>query len=84
VCDGRCGEIDGPKKKISCHSLRHSYATHMLEAGVDILELQHYLGHTSLLTTVGYTQLTTTTKQRSSQQIDQFFNAFEITWGRIQ
>jgi site-specific recombinase XerD len=56
----------------------------MLEAGVDILELQHYLGHTSLLTTVGYTQLTTTTKQRSSQQIDQFFNAFEITWGRIQ
>ena len=84
MCDGCGGEIDGPKKKISCHSLRHSYATHMLEAGVDILELQHYLGHTSLLTTVGYTQLTTTTRQRASRQIDQFFDTFEITWGHIK
>jgi len=56
----------------------------MLEAGVDILELQQYLGHTSLLTTVGYTQLTTITTQRSTQQIDQFFNTFEITWGMIR
>lgn len=34
----------GLKKKISCHSLRHSYATHLLEAGVDIIELHSILG----------------------------------------
>lgn len=44
----------GIKKRISCHSLRHSYASHLLEAGVDLLELQKILGHVSLLTTSNY------------------------------
>jgi len=44
----------GLKKKISCHSLRHSYATHLLEAGIGLIELQHILGHVSLLTTTCY------------------------------
>ena len=59
----------GFKKRISCHSLRHSYATHLLEAGVDMLELQKILGHVSVLTTAKYTHLTTRTTQRADQPI---------------
>ncbi len=40
--------------KGSMHTLRHSFATHMLESGVDIFELKRMLGHASLKTTSGY------------------------------
>lgn len=46
------------KKNITPHSLRQSYATHLIEAGVDLLEVQKILGHHSILTTSRYTHLT--------------------------
>lgn len=49
----------GFKKRISVHTLRHSYATHLLEAGVNIRRIQQYLGHASLNTTMVYLHLTT-------------------------
>ena len=70
-------------KKISCHSLRHSYATHLLEAGVDILELQKILGHVNLLTTVQYTHLTTVTAKNASEHINLLMNRFNVDWGVI-
>ncbi len=73
----------GIKKKISCHSLRHCYASHLLEAGVDILELQKILGHVSVLTTVKYTHLTSITTQRADQQINLLMDRFDIRWGNI-
>lgn len=46
------------KKAVSVHTLRHSYATHMLEVGVNLRVIQQYLGHTSLETTMVYLHLT--------------------------
>jgi site-specific recombinase XerD len=44
----------GLPKRGGIHSLRHSFATHLLEAGVEITAVQRLLGHTSLATTSNY------------------------------
>lgn len=45
-------------KKVGIHSLRHSYATHLLEYGTDISHIQKLLGHNNIKTTLIYTQVT--------------------------
>jgi integrase/recombinase XerD len=47
------------------HSLRHSYATHLLEEGVSLLQISQYLGHESIETTVVYTHLTAISEART-------------------
>jgi len=44
--------------KISTHTLRHSYATHMLDAGTSLRQISAYLGHSSLKPTLVYLHLT--------------------------
>ncbi len=55
------------------HTLRHSYATHMLEAGVNIRQLRDYLGHESLDTTMLYTHLTELSEARTQATMQRLY-----------
>jgi integrase/recombinase XerD len=60
----------GFRKTISIHTLRHSYATHLLEAGVNLRLIQQYLGHSSLHTTMVYLHLTTASQEQAVARIE--------------
>ncbi len=59
------------KKKATVHTLRHSYATHLLENGVGIRIIQGALGHKCIGSTVRYTHLTSKTDQILNQAVNQ-------------
>src|SRR5262249_38991375 len=60
----------GLSKHCSLHTLRHSYATHLLEAGVDVLTLRSLMGHSSLQTTAGYLHVSTQRRQQTPSLLD--------------
>ncbi len=67
----------GIKKDVHVHTLRHSFATHLLEDGVDVRKIQKLLGHSNLQTTQIYTQV-------SSEEIKKIKSPLDTLKGAVQ
>jgi site-specific recombinase XerD len=72
------------KKRITPHCLRHSYATHLIEAGVSLLDVQKILGHHSALTTLRYTHLSSESTGSAVARINTLMNGITIGWGNVK
>ena len=67
----------GIKKQITAHILRHSYATHLLEMGTDIVTLKDLLGHEDIQTTMVYLHVSKTGRVRAFSPLEKLYAARE-------
>lgn len=66
-------KISGIQKDVHVHTLRHSYATHLLEDGMDIITLKDLLGHQNIETTLDYLQIAQLESQQKFSPLDTLF-----------
>ena len=64
----------GIKKHVTSHVLRHTYATHLLEMGMDIITLKELLGHTDIRTTMIYLHVAHLGRLRSFNPLDKLYS----------
>lgn len=70
----------GIAKNVHIHTLRHSIATHLLEAGVSLRSIQVFLGHASPVTTAKYTRMTEQAQQNSALMLNALVDQMTINW----
>lgn len=82
-CMKRVVEKLGFKKKISIHTLRHSVATHLFEAGVSLRWIQKFLGHSSLQTTLVYLHLTDDGEDNGRAKLNEIAQPGDLFQGKF-
>ena len=70
----------GIEKRLTVHSLRHAYATHLLEQGMDLRLIQSLLGHSNSNTTSRYAHITQVVRDQSGDRIERLLNGFQLRW----
>jgi integrase/recombinase XerD len=70
----------GINKHLTVHSLRHAYATHLLELGVDLRSIQDVLDHQEPETTARYAHLTEVNRQQAKDRIEDLVAGFPLRW----
>jgi site-specific recombinase XerD len=69
----QAGKESGIGKAVTAHTLRHSYATHLLEMGMDIMTLKDLLGHESVMTTMTYLHVARVGRQLPFSPLDKLY-----------
>jgi site-specific recombinase XerD len=70
----RASKQAGINKHVTSHVLRHTYATHLLEMGLDIMTLKDLLGHSDIRTTLVYLHVAQLGRERAFNPIDKLYN----------
>ena len=69
----------GIRTSVTPHTLRHAYATHLLERGLNLGQIQELLGHESIETTLMYTKLTKLAEKNASVLINAMIDELSVT-----